>query len=162
MIKIQAEMPEGIKQVIKNMPHNIVNSLNSLATKGFDVIKTNTPRDTGNLLRSEQLQPAIIGNLCATIKTTLEEGKAYARYVELGTKPHWPPRAPIQGWVERRFHVLGTEAKSLAFLVSRKIARKGTEGRFFFKKGEEYIEKNMPKELEDLGIRVSNDWEAKR
>lgn len=50
-----------------------------------------------------------------------------ALFVELGTRPHMPPVAAMVPWVKA---VLGIsdpkEIKRVAFLVARKIARKGT------------------------------------
>lgn len=50
-----------------------------------------------------------------------------ALFVELGTRPHMPPVEAIEPWVKA---VLGIsdpkQAKSVAFLVARKIARHGT------------------------------------
>lgn len=51
----------------------------------------------------------------------------YAVYVEEGTKPHWPPRAPLELWATR---VLGNT--KLWFVVARAIARRGTRGRHMF------------------------------
>ncbi len=48
-------------------------------------------------------------------------------FVELGTKPHMPPVEALIPWVRA---VLGVERKrerSVAYLVARKIARKGTK-----------------------------------
>ncbi|CAN5439069.1 hypothetical protein BH10PSE18_BH10PSE18_19030 [soil metagenome] len=50
-----------------------------------------------------------------------------ALFVELGTKPHMPPVEALVPWVRA---VLGVDAKrapSVAFLIARKIARKGTK-----------------------------------
>lgn len=60
----------------------------------------------------------------------------YWKYVENDTKPHWPPPDAILRWVEikptipRPYTLNGREisAKSLAYLVGRKIARVGTKG----------------------------------
>lgn len=60
----------------------------------------------------------------------------YWKYVENDTKPHWPPPDAILKWVEvkptipRPYTLNGREisAKSLAYLVGRKIAREGTKG----------------------------------
>ena len=53
-----------------------------------------------------------------------------ALFLELGTRPHMPPVAAIEPWVRA---VLGIrepkEAKRVAFLVARKIAREGTPAR---------------------------------
>jgi hypothetical protein len=47
----------------------------------------------------------------------------YGRYVEQGTRPHWPPRAPLEGWARR--HGIPVCA------VQRAIARRGTRARPF-------------------------------
>lgn len=53
--------------------------------------------------------------------------QASALFVELGTRPHMPPVAAMVPWVKA---VLGIadpkEIKRVAFLVARKIARRGT------------------------------------
>jgi hypothetical protein len=46
----------------------------------------------------------------------------YARWVELGSNPHWAPIEPLKGWARR---VLGNE--SAAYAVQRKIAQEGTD-----------------------------------
>lgn len=57
---------------------------------------------------------------------------AHGLPVELGTKPHWPPIEPIADWVRAKLGVPRAEAGSVAFLVARKISRKGTEGAHMF------------------------------
>jgi hypothetical protein len=47
----------------------------------------------------------------------------YGLYVERGTRPHWPPRAPLEGWARRH----GVPV----FAVQRSIARRGTRARPF-------------------------------
>lgn len=56
----------------------------------------------------------------------------YGLPVELGTKPHFPPVAPIQHWVERKLGYSGKEARQVAFLIARAISRRGTEGAKMF------------------------------
>ena len=161
MIKVQFIKSSGLEETIKNLPHNVAKSINNLAIKGYEIIREGTPKDTGRLYRSEKVKYAFVGNLNATIMTTIGE-RSYARFVELGTRPHWPPRQPILGWVMRKFRVTGREANRIAFLVSRKIARVGTKGQFFFTRGEEYIKNNIPRELERLGVAIEKNWEARR
>jgi len=57
---------------------------------------------------------------------------SYAIPVELGTKPHFPPVEPLVDWVQAKLGVPPNEARAVAFLVARKIATKGTEGRHMF------------------------------
>ena len=58
---------------------------------------------------------------------------AYAVPVEMGTKPHMPPVAPLVLWAQQKLGVRGDEALSAAYAVARKIARRGTEGQFMFR-----------------------------
>lgn len=52
----------------------------------------------------------------------------YALPVELGTKPHFPPLAPLINWVEQKLHLAGPEAESAARGIQRKIGRYGSPG----------------------------------
>ena len=59
----------------------------------------------------------------------------YGLFVEVGTRPHWPPPGALEGWVRRRLGITGErEAREVAFLIGRKIARTGTKGHFFFER----------------------------
>lgn len=59
----------------------------------------------------------------------------YAEPVELGTKPHFPPVEALADWVRIKLGISDErEARSVAFLIARKIASKGTEGTHMFKK----------------------------
>ena len=65
------------------------------------------------------------------VKMTLND---YWKYVEEDTKPHFPPPKAILKWVQikpvipRPYNGRIPSEKSLAFLISRKIAREGTKG----------------------------------
>lgn len=88
-------------------------------------VKENTPVDTGRLRASitHKVEPfrAIVGT-----------NVHYAPHVEFGTKPHWPPLAPLQPWAQRHGFPAGREG---AWLVARAIARRGTRARRMFQKG---------------------------
>lgn len=57
----------------------------------------------------------------------------HALPVELGTKPHFPPVAPIKDWVKSKLNVEASRVDSVAFLIARKISRVGTKAQPFFK-----------------------------
>ena len=66
------------------------------------------------------------------VTMTLED---YWKYLETGTRPHWPPPGPIARWIEIKPVIPRPDAsgripsvKSLEYLIRRKIARVGTEG----------------------------------
>jgi phage gpG-like protein len=61
---------------------------------------------------------------------------SYAAAVEFGTKPHFPPVSAIEHWV----HLKGlasspAEEKSIAFAIARKIAARGTVGKYYLTAG---------------------------
>jgi hypothetical protein len=52
----------------------------------------------------------------------------YALAVEEGSRPHWPPRAPLELWAQR---VLGDRRRW--FVIARAISRRGTRARSFMR-----------------------------
>ena len=85
--------------------------------------KINAPVDTGRLRASITPEIRTMGN---EVQGVVGSNVAYAPFMELGTRPHWPPIAALEVWAQRH----GTTA----FLVARAIARKGTKAREFLKK----------------------------
>jgi hypothetical protein len=57
----------------------------------------------------------------------------YIGFVNTGTRPHWPPIAPLVYWAARKFgYGIGSpEAKRMGYLVARSISRKGTKAQRF-------------------------------
>lgn len=95
--------------------------LMDLADRGFAKSQEEAPVDTGQLQQS------------GVPPTELDDGSVvwgynadYARPVEEGSEPHWPPIEPLRGWARR---VLGDE--SAAYAVQAKIAAKGTPAQPF-------------------------------
>jgi hypothetical protein len=59
----------------------------------------------------------------------------YGLFVEVGTRPHFPPPGALDGWVRRRLGITNDrEVREVAFLIGRKIARVGTPGRLLFER----------------------------
>jgi hypothetical protein len=91
----------------------------------------------------------------------------YWKYIESGTRPHWPPVSAIREWIKvkpvipRPFEngKLPTEDQ-LAFLIGRKISRVGTEGINDFERANQEIFSRMEMSIaeavtEDLQRQVS-------
>ena len=91
----------------------------------------------------------------------------YWKYIENGTRPHWPPVSAISEWIKvkpvipRPFEngKLPTESQ-LAFLIARKISRVGTEGINDFQRANDEVFARMEMSLaeavtEDLQRQVS-------
>lgn len=74
------------------------------------------PVNTGRLRASITPQVSIHGRV---IRGTVGTNVKYGPFVELGTRPHWPPLSAVALWARRH----GTTA----FIVARAIARHGTK-----------------------------------
>lgn len=81
---------------------------------------------------------------------------AYAEPVDAGTKPHFPPVAALIPWVEK-FITLehGETAESVAFLIARAIARRGTPAVRMFERGLEAAQSLLPAMAERLGLDIA-------
>lgn len=108
---------------------------NLIRTKAIDIIKKRDHISSGSLVNAitfevRRLTDQIVGIVGVNI--------SYAPYVHFGTRPHWPPVAPIRQWVAQQIRRgkinlgPGETVKGRAFLVSRAIARRGTKGTKFF------------------------------
>ena len=78
-----------------------------------------------------------------TIEGGVGTNIAYALPMEFGSRPHWPPRAAIEFWVKRKLRVPAQQAGAVAFLIARKIARRGTAPRRIFALGLEDAKPRM-------------------
>jgi len=94
-------------------------------SKGVKVIanqvKAETPVDTGRLRASVTDEVREMGD---EIVGVVGSNVDYARYVEEGTAPHWPPVAALEKW--------GNRHGIPAFLVARAIAKNGTKAHRMF------------------------------
>lgn len=102
--------------------------------KAQQAIVPRAPINNGQLRQGWQTQ--IFGSPAGDqIMGTLYNPMAHALPMETGTRPFWPPLAPLEQWAKRKFSVDGAQARSIAFLVARKISREGIKGRHFFADG---------------------------
>ncbi|SDG61833.1 hypothetical protein [Thalassobaculum litoreum] len=93
--------------------------------------KERTPRGaTGALEASIAAQPAQVSP--EAVVGSIGSSQPHALHVELGTRPHMPPIAPLVDWAKAKFGVDPEEAERIAWGVARKIAAKGTEGQHMF------------------------------
>lgn len=96
-----------------------------------DEARQRTPVGVSGILRASIATRVTAGTPVGTLvqgQVFTGQQAPYAQYVEEGTKPHWPPRAPIELWAQR---VLGNA--KLWYVVARAISRRGTRGRFMFR-----------------------------
>jgi HK97 gp10 family phage protein len=82
--------------------------------------RQNAPVDTGRLRAS--IMPEVVQR-DKVITGIVGSNVTYAPYMELGTRPHWPPLKALEVWARRH--------NTVAFVVARAIAKKGTKARKF-------------------------------
>jgi hypothetical protein len=83
------------------------------------------------------------GTELVSIITPSQEADKYAAAVDQGSKPHFPPIEALQGWADR--HGIPVWA------VARKIAKKGTKARRFWKPTFDDLNKHVAGEVSDFG-----------
>lgn len=89
-------------------------------------VQDKTPTAFGTLRASigsdVELRPGL--GVTGVVGTSL----AHAVPVEVGTKPHMPPVAPIKLWAEKKLGLTGREATRAAWAIAMTIKRRGTLG----------------------------------
>ena len=96
----------------------MLNAMRDSTMQVMRLARKNTPVDTG------KLQASILPEIRATqneVMGVVGSNVKYAPYVELDTRPHWPPIAALEVWAARH-------GRS-AFYVARLISIKGTKGK---------------------------------
>lgn len=109
----------------------VTESIREAATQLLDIYKTELEnhKATGQLISTAKVVVGFDGRYFE-ISFMLQD---YWKYLENGTKPHWPPVDAIENWVRakklvpRAVNGKVPSTKQLAFLISRGISKKGTE-----------------------------------
>ena len=139
--------------------------LTEYKTKFEELVKTKIQKKdkiaSGNLLASISTKVEVNGSVYTVILNSLD----YLKYLETGTKPHWPPTKPILKWIkDKRLPTreytgdksLPTE-KQLTYLVRRKIAKEGTEPNYIIAETIEELNEIYLKRLQEaLEIDIYN------
>lgn len=82
--------------------------------------------DTGGLIASVHTRSVHDGAIT-------DVSAPHAGAIEHGTRPFWPPQAPLAAWALRKGLAQNErEAATIAFLVARSISRRGIAPRHFF------------------------------
>jgi hypothetical protein len=112
-------------------------------------IKKNTPVGAGPVhLRDTVFQKVEAGG--QSVWGMIGTPAKYGESLEFGSRPHFPPVAPIQHWVEKVLGISGKEAKSVAFLIARAISKRGTKARSMFGKSLEKRQAQILRILEQI------------
>lgn len=117
----------------------VLDAVHETAAEGADVAIQTVPVAFGELVSSIRDIPRERG---ATIRADAPHAKA----VEVGSRPHWAPIAPLKKWCE-----LKGMGPGAAYAVQRKIARDGTRPTWFMARTvpivERLLDRNMRRAL---------------
>ena len=81
----------------------------------------------------------------------------YAAIVERGRAPGRtpPPTAPVLLWVQRKLGLTGPAALHAAYLIARKIGRRGTVGAYYFRHAVAQVAPYAVTQFQELGARIA-------
>ena len=135
---------EGLDDLLRKMdrlPADVQREcFKAMQTASLDIIadakgnlRVNGSVVTGNLRASGKVQKVDDKTLDVGFFSSDVENKGYARYVEYGRKPgKMPPPNILEAWAYKKFRLSHKEARSAAWALARKIAKKGTKAHPFF------------------------------
>lgn len=132
--KFEADMKALVKGVDKGL-HRAVE-------RAADEVRANAPEASGMLRDSIHVVGLRI--VCDA---------PHAIYVERGTRPHWPPIAPILAWVELKGFVgisasgKPQTAESIAHAIAHKISVEGTKPTWFMRR-------SIPLTMKWIGVEI--------
>jgi hypothetical protein len=122
MVEIDSMIDEEIgriaNEIFTQSQENLVNPEEE-SGRGFII------SDTGELLISGDVRR--LGECDWEIRYTAP----HAIWVEYGTDPHYPPLDPLIKWAKHKLQKNDKEAVSIACMIRNKIAKEGTEPRYF-------------------------------
>lgn len=108
--------------------------LEKIGLRGVPLVQDHTPVGaTGNLFGGVFAEFHQEGPVMEEIIGVHPPADMYAGPVELGTRPHFPPPSALLLWVQKKLHIEDEkEALSVAFAISKSIAKRGTQGQHMF------------------------------
>lgn len=82
----------------------------------------------------------------------------YAKAIEFGSRPHWPPPGSLARWARLKLGVPAARVQSVDYLIRRKISKKGTKAQPFLNPALDQTRRNyFPRRSQ----RMLKDWGAK-
>lgn len=142
--KMFAKAPDVIEKEIRQFLTNGVIMIEREVKIGTPVNSGQTRSSVGHEVRGVGLeQQGVVGSPLKHIP-----------FVELNTKPHWPPFAAIEFWAKRKFGLSGTPLYLVTRAIQRKIAAKGTKGAFMFENAFKKTEPEIAKMWDTLWARI--------
>ncbi len=156
-LDIDASGIANLARAWKRAPEIVIEEMTAAVTGGFLLaereIRERTPVGApatlkGSIAARETRVTAtgVIGVVSTSI--------GHAVPVELGTKPHFPPVAPLADWAVSKLGVSREEAEGVGLAIARRIAAHGTEGAYMFRDGFEAVRPQVERMFRDAARRI--------
>jgi len=97
-----AELPAAWKNLIARNKHAVIMGLRATARDAKVIARAASPLDQGLFRSSWKVIYDAEGAM-------LVNDAPHADIIEFGSRPHWPPSAPIRAWVIRKIRQIGME-----------------------------------------------------
>lgn len=118
--EVMRDLDLKIRETDRDVQKEIAIAANNIRNEAIDLV----PVNTGELRASINIEYTNTGAIIGT-------NAPHSKWIEKGRGPGFPPLAPIEYWVRRKLGIRDKEAKSVAFLIARKIARVGFKAQPF-------------------------------
>lgn len=130
-VDMAAAVRRGVRTGLKKGEQVVKDEI--LAT---NVGNSGPPVDTTAMIESVRSAPTENGG-------KLWMDSPHAIYMEEGTRPHFPPIAPLYEWVKRKITSDPVRARGIAFAVQRKIGEQGLAPRRYFRRAWKRIQRDV-------------------
>lgn len=133
MFSLSAPSLVALQQGFARAPEYTRSELLAAMTEGTQLLEREVKDDmpaVSGLTRASVFSDAF--STPAGVLGVVGSASVAAAAVELGTKPHMPPVAPLEAWVHEKLGIAGPQARGVAFAIARKIASRGTKGQHHF------------------------------
>ncbi|SRR6266568_5603906 len=111
----------------------IVSGMEKIGLRGEYLVKREAPKAFGRLASSVFPHLEQDANILTEIITNGPPADVYGTPVNFGSRPHFPPYEELIPWVKKKFGATDEKtARSIAFLIARKISQQGTDPNNFY------------------------------
>jgi len=136
------ELEKNIKAFAKQAAMTIDDAVDIFAhevrNEAISILDTKKTNNTGRLKQSISVQKTKEGGRRVGTET------GYGLYVEFGRGPgKMPPIDVLTRWVELKLKIKGKAAKAVAFMIARKIGKRGTKAQPFLRPAFERTKKRL-------------------
>lgn len=148
--KVLKGFDKADKEVRKAAMHGLTKGGMNIIADAQVNLRENGSVVTGLLRQSGRVQKVDDTNLDVGFFDTTNQHSGYALYVEYGRRAgKFPPLDELIQWARKKFRLSEKDAKSVGFLVARKIARDGSVPHPFFQPAVKKNERSILKAVED-------------